>query len=118
MRTLKHADRHQYLQYLPVHPYQTKNSVAFSQALSISRLCSSEKDFENHKEKKKSRFKNREYPDNLISSKMRKVKFSKLKTALFSAYSNPPRYTVEGTAPCNLRRRHQWLAGLKGLSNM
>ena len=75
----KPAYRHQYLQSLPAHAYQTKKSVAFSQTLPISRLRSSEKDFENHKNKMKSRFKKREHPGNLISSKIRKVKFSNLR---------------------------------------
>lgn len=73
---IKPANRHQYLQSLPAHLYQTKKSVVFSQTLPIISLCSSEKDFENHKKKKKSRFKKREHPGNLISSKIRKVKFS------------------------------------------
>ena len=48
-------------------------SVAFSQTLRISGLCSSEKDFENHKEEIKSWFRKREYSEALISSEMRKV---------------------------------------------
>ena len=48
-------------------------SVAFSQTLRISGLCSSEKDLENHKEEIKSWFRKREYSEALISSEMRKV---------------------------------------------
>ena len=70
---VKPTDRHQYLHYLPAHPYHTKKSVAFSQTLRISRLCSSEKVFEDHKEEMKSWFQKREYPENLIRSE---VKFS------------------------------------------
>ena len=70
---VKPTDRHQYLHYLPAHPYHTKKSVVLSQALRISRLCSSEKDFENHKEEMKSWFRKREYPEDLISSEMSKV---------------------------------------------
>ena len=54
---VKPTDRHQYLHNLCAHPYHTKTLVAFSQALRISRLCSSEKDFEDHKEEMKSWFK-------------------------------------------------------------
>ena len=76
---VKPTDRHQYLHYLSAHPYHTKRSVVFSQTLRISRLCSSEKDFQNHKEQMKSRFRKRKYPEDLISSEMSKVRFSNLK---------------------------------------
>ena len=72
---VKPTDRHQYLHYFSAYPYHTKKSVVFSQTLRISRLCSSEKDFENHKEEMKSWFRKREYPEDLISSEMSKVKF-------------------------------------------
>ena len=35
---VKPTDRHQYLHYFSAHPYHTKTSVVFSQALQISRL--------------------------------------------------------------------------------
>ena len=41
----------------------------------ISRLCSNESDFELNKEKMRSWLVKREYPENLIQSEMRKVKF-------------------------------------------
>ena len=73
---VKPTDCHQYLHYLSAHPYRTKTSVVFSQTLRISNLCSSEKDFESHKDEMKSWFRKREYPEDMISSQMRKVKFS------------------------------------------
>ena len=76
---VKPTDRHQYSHYLSAHPYHTKKSVVFIEALRISRLCSSEKDFESHKEEMKSWFRKREYPENLISSEMNKFKFSNLR---------------------------------------
>ena len=48
--------RHQYLHYLSAHPFHTKKSVVFSQTLQTSKLCSSEKDFENQKGEMKSCF--------------------------------------------------------------
>ena len=51
---VKPTDRHQYLHYLPAHPYHTKKLVVFSQTVRISRLCSSEKDFQNHERELKS----------------------------------------------------------------
>ena len=73
---IKPTDRHQYLNYLSAHTCNTKRSVVFSQTLGFSRLCSSEKVFEDHKEEMKSWFRKREYPENLIRSEMNKVKFS------------------------------------------
>ena len=72
---IKPTDRHQYLNYLSAHTCNTKRSVVFSQTLGFSRLCSSEKVFEDHKEEMKSWFRKREYPENLIRSEMNKVKF-------------------------------------------
>ena len=69
---VKPTDSRQYLHYLCAHPYHTKKSVVFSQTLWISKSCSSEKDYENHKEEMK-------HPEDLISSEMRKVKFSNLR---------------------------------------
>ena len=83
---VKPTDRHQYLHYLSAHPYHTKKSVIFSQTLRISRLCSSEKDFEDRKEEMKSQFRKREYPENLIRSEMNKVKFSNFRPKI--SYKN------------------------------
>ena len=63
----------------PLHPYYTNKSVVFSQTLRISRLCSSEKDFENHKEEIKSWFRKRESLEDLVCSEISKVKFSNLR---------------------------------------
>ena len=43
---VRDTDRHQYLRYTSAHPYHTKTSVVFSQALRLSRLCTFKKDFE------------------------------------------------------------------------
>ena len=42
------TDRHQYLHYSSSHPRQTKRSIVSSQTLCISRICSREKDFQDH----------------------------------------------------------------------
>ena len=59
---VKPTNHHQYLHYLSDHPYHTKKSVVFCQTLQISRLCSSRKDFENHKEEMKSWFRKKGVP--------------------------------------------------------
>ena len=45
---IKPTDGHQFLHYKSSHPNHIKNSIPFSQALKISRLCSSQKDFSAH----------------------------------------------------------------------
>ena len=76
---IKPTDRHLYLHYLSAHPYHTKKSVVFCQTKQISKLCSSEKNFEDHKEEIKLWFRKREHPENLIRCEMNKVKFSNLR---------------------------------------
>ena len=73
---VKPTDRHQYLHFSSAHPNHTKRSIVFSQTLRISRLCSNESDFERNKEKMRSWFVKREYPEKLIDSEIRKVKFN------------------------------------------
>ena len=57
---------HQKLNYLSAHWYHIKTSVVFNKTLHVSRLFSSEKDFENHEEEMKFWFRKRAYPDDLI----------------------------------------------------
>ena len=86
------TDGHQYLHYLSAHPYHSKKSVVFGQTLWISSLWCAEKDFENHKEEIKSWFRKREYPEDLISSQMNKVKASVryfYQTFIFLPNDNP-----------------------------
>ena len=53
---VKSTDRPQYLHYLSAHPNHTKRSVVFSQTQRISRLCSYEENFMQHKANMKSWF--------------------------------------------------------------
>ena len=57
---VKPTDRHQYLHFSSAYPNHDKHSVVFSQTLRISRLCSSESDFERNKKKMRSWFVKRE----------------------------------------------------------
>ena len=45
---IKLKDGHQYLHYQSSHPLHIKTSIPYSQALRVSRICSSEKDFKMH----------------------------------------------------------------------
>ena len=51
---VKPADRHQYFHFISAHLHHTKRTIAFSQALRVSRIYSYEKDFEKHTENMKS----------------------------------------------------------------
>ena len=73
---VKPTDRHKYLHFSSAHPNHTKRSLVFSQTLHMSKLCSNESDFERNKEKMRSWFVKREYPEKLIDSEIRKVKFN------------------------------------------
>ena len=69
------TDRHQYLHYSSSHPRQTKRSIVSSQTLCISRICSREKDFQDHCLQMRSWFLKRKYPEKLIDNEMKKVRF-------------------------------------------
>ena len=73
---VKPTDRHQFLHYTSSHPDHTKRSIVFSQVLRVSRICSEKSDFLKHLEKMKSWFLDRGYPEDLIESEMKKVKFA------------------------------------------
>ena len=72
---VKPTDHYQYLHFSSAHTNHTKCSTVFSQTLLMSRLCSNKSDFERNKEKMRSWFVKREYPEKLIDSEIRKVKF-------------------------------------------
>ena len=68
---VKPTDRRQFLHYTSSHPDHTKRSIVVSQPLRISRIC-----FLKHLEKIKSWFSVRGYPEYLIESEIKKVKFA------------------------------------------
>ena len=82
---VKPIDRHQYLHYTSSHPDHTKRSIVFSQTLRISRLCSKREDFNSFCIQMKIWFPRRDYPEDLIDTEKKKVKFS------------PPRKNVNTT---------------------
>ena len=57
------------------HPDYTKRSIVFSQILRVSRACSEKFVFLKHLEKMKSLFSVSGYPEDVIESEMKKVKF-------------------------------------------
>ena len=71
------TDKHQYLHCTSAHPDHTKRSVAFSQALRISRICSNKTDFERHLDHVESWFQARGYPKDLVQKLMNKNRHNK-----------------------------------------
>ena len=74
---IKPTDGHQFLHYKSSHPNHIKNSIPCSQALRISRLCSSQKDFSAHISNLKDWFFARDYPQKVVSKQIEKVVFGK-----------------------------------------
>ena len=72
---IKATDRHQYLPYRSSHPYHTKRSIVYSQALRVTGICSFEEDFERHRNQLKLWFLTRGYSKGLIDKDVEKVKF-------------------------------------------
>ena len=69
------TDGHQYLHY----PEQVKNSILYGQALRMSSICSSEKDFKGHVDRMKDWFLARNYAKNVVNEQINKVFFGKNK---------------------------------------
>ena len=74
---IKPTDGHQYLHYKSSHPEHIKNSIPYSQALKLSGICSSEKDFKGHVDRMKVWFLARDYPENVVNEQINKVVFGK-----------------------------------------
>ena len=64
---VKPTDGHQYLHYKSSHPEHIKNSIPYSQALRVSRICSSEKDFKGQVDRMKEWFLARDHPENVVN---------------------------------------------------
>ena len=69
---IKPTDRHRYLHFMSFHPNRTKCSFVYSQALSVSRICSRQYDFGKHISEMKTWFLRRGYPKKLIESEDKK----------------------------------------------
>ena len=74
---IKPTDGHQYLHYQSSHPLHIKNSIPYSQALRVSRICSSEKDFKTHVSHMKEWFLARGYPEIVVNNQIDKVVFGR-----------------------------------------
>ena len=70
---IKPADSHQYIQYHSSYPLCIRTSIPFSQALRVSRICSSEKDFKMHVFHMKKWFLARGYQEIVVNIQIDKV---------------------------------------------
>ena len=73
---IKPTDGHQYLHYQSSHRLHIMNSIPYSQALRVSRICSSEQDFKMHVFHMKEWFLARRYPKIVVNKQIDKVVFS------------------------------------------
>ena len=72
-----HTDGHQFPHYKSLHPRHIKNSIPYGQTSRISRLCSSQNDFNAHIINLKDWFLARDYPRKIVSEQIDKVVFGK-----------------------------------------
>ena len=72
----KPTDTHHHLDYTSSNPEHTKKSTVYNQMSRLRRICSFETEFVKRKNKIKSWFLKRGYPERLIDNEMKKVKFN------------------------------------------
>ena len=68
---VKLTDGHQCLHYKSSHPKHIKSSTPYSQALRLSRICSSEKNFRGHVDRMKEGFLARDCPENAVDEQIK-----------------------------------------------
>ena len=67
------TDRQLFLEIDSEHPKLLKNSIPYSQALQIKRICSTKKDFDYHSRELKERFLKQSYDQKLTDEQLEKV---------------------------------------------
>ena len=78
----KQTDRQNYLHARSEHPKLLKDSMPYSQALRIKRICSSQQEFLNHTAKMIYQFQNRGYNRSLIEQQINKANLQERKQLL------------------------------------
>ena len=74
---IKPADGLHYLHYPSSHPLHVSTSIPYRQALTVSRICSSEKDLKTQFSHTKEWFLARGYPEIVVNNQLDKVVFGK-----------------------------------------
>ena len=69
----KPTDGHQYLHYQSCHPNHIKNSIVYSQALRMKRICTHKADLETHLLDLKTWFSKRGYPEKLVVEQIQRA---------------------------------------------
>ena len=69
----KKTDRQTFLSINSEHPKSLKNSISYSQALRIKRICSTKKDFDHYSRELRERFLKQGYPQKLVDEQLEKV---------------------------------------------
>ena len=69
----KKTDRQIFLNINSEHPKSLKNSIPYSQALRIKRICSNKKDFDHHLRELRERFLKQGYDQELVDEQLEKV---------------------------------------------
>ena len=73
---IKDTDRHQYPHFNSSHPDHTKRSIIYSQTLRLTKICTFENDFLQHRDEMRLWFQRRGYPEDVINTEMKKVVFN------------------------------------------
>ena len=87
---IKPTDGHQVVHDKSSHPCQIKNSIPYNQASRISRLCSSQNDFNADIFNLKDSFLARDYPQKVVSEQINKVVFGKQPTCKDTSQQGAP----------------------------
>ena len=81
---IKPSNKQLYLDFNSAHPDHTKQSIPYSQALRVIERCSEPRDRDKQLENMKTKFTDRNYPSDLIDSKIEKAKTKRKKGTYIS----------------------------------
>ena len=70
----KPTDRNNYLHYTSAHPVKSKDSIPYSQFLTIKRICTNDEDSERHIKRNTTNFMERGYPEKILEKASNKAK--------------------------------------------
>ena len=69
----KPTDRQNYIHSKSAHPFSLKNSIAYSQALRLKRICSTTGEYEKHTENLKKQLIKKGYPETMVNEEIQKA---------------------------------------------
>ena len=92
--TRKQTDRQNYLDARSEHPKSLKDSIPYSQALWIKRICSSQQEFLNHTAKMINQFQKRGYDRSLIEQQINKTNLQEREQLFFLKRKKLPQISL------------------------